>query len=119
MSVATYTKYVPIDLGVMDLNEETRLTNFREKPTMSFNVSMGIYVMSRGVLDEVPDDGMFGFDDLMHLCLEKHLEVRGFRHDGIWLDIGRPDDYQAAVETFNRERHQLCPWEKNKENNKP
>jgi len=111
VSVATYTKYVPIDLGVLDLNGGTRLINFREKPKMSFLVSMGIYCMNPEVLDHIPDTGMFGFDDLMHRCLERKLPVHAHTHGGIWLDIGRPDDYQAAIETFDNNRGILCPWE--------
>lgn len=112
VSIATYTKCVKIDLGVLELNDDGRLTGFREKPVLPFGVSMGIYVMSPPVLEHIPSDRPFGFDDLMHLCLKKNLVVRGHRHDGIWLDIGRPDDYRSAIETFEKNRDSFCPWER-------
>ena len=114
VSVATYTKYVPIDLGVMELNGGSRLAKFREKPTMSFLVSMGIYAMNPEVLEQIPCTGLFGFDHLMKRCLENKLPVRSHPHDGIWLDIGRPDDYRSAVETYEKQRELLCPWENHK-----
>ena len=112
VSVATFTKNISIDLGVMEMSPEQRLVGFREKPVIPFSVSMGIYAMNSGVLDLIPASGPFGFDDLMNLCLEKKIEVRSHPHDGIWLDIGRPDDYRAAVEIFEKNRAMLCPWEK-------
>ena len=111
-SVATYTKNVAIDLGVMDWDASGTLTGFREKPVIPLSVSMGIYVMSPEVVDLIPPRMPFGFDDLMHICLERKLEVRSHLHRGIWLDIGRPDDYRTAVDTFEKQRLNFCPWER-------
>lgn len=69
VSVATYTKCLPIDLGVVEFDGSGRLTAFKEKPVISFGVSMGIYAMSPPVLDHIPSNRPFGFDDLMHHCL--------------------------------------------------
>ena len=32
----------------------------------------------------------------------QHVNVR--RHDGYWLDIGRPDDYERATVEFEKDR---------------
>lgn len=112
VSVATCKKNVAIDLGVMEWNAAGKLTDFREKPTIPFSVSMGIYMMSPAVVDLIPAEGLFGFDHLMHLCLQRTLDVRSYPHDGIWLDIGRPDDYRAAVDIFEKQRLCFCPWER-------
>jgi len=36
--------------------------------------------------------------------LQNGDKVMGFPYDGYWLDIGRPDDYEQAVEEFSRLR---------------
>jgi len=95
VSVAVANKEVKIDLGVID-SEGSRIVGFREKPVMSFQVSMGIYCMEPEVLDLVPHGVPFGFDDLMHLMLEKNLPVHVYEHHGIWMDIGRPEDFRQA-----------------------
>ena len=66
-----------------------RVKGFREKPEYSFNVSMGVYVMNRKVLDHVPTGIPFGFDNLMLGLLEKncrltyfHTMVTGWISDG-------------------------------------
>lgn len=96
-TVATYERDVRIDFGVLRYEgDERRVTGFSEKPVEHFSVSMGIYAFSRDVLDIVPEGRSFGFDDLMITCVERGLDVRAYPHDGYWLDIGRPDDYDQA-----------------------
>lgn len=95
VSVAVASKEVKIDLGVID-RQESRIIGFREKPVMNFLVSMGIYCMEPQVLDLVPHGVPFGFDDLMHLMLDRELPVHVYEHHGIWMDIGRPEDFRQA-----------------------
>ena len=68
---------------------------------------MGIYVVSKRVLDFIPPDGMYGFDDLMWRLLEKGERVHVEPYTGYWLDIGRPDDYMQAIDDFERYRERL------------
>ena len=112
VSVATFRKEVAVDLGVMEWGEDGTLVNFREKPVIPLSVSMGIYMLSPGVVELIPAEGLFGFDHLMHICLQRNLPVRSYPHQGIWLDIGRPDDYRSAVDIFEKQRARFCPWEK-------
>lgn len=89
-----------IDYGVLESGNCGRLERFVEKPTSNYLVSMGIYGVSRGVLDMVPPRQKYGFDDLMRDCLAQGRPVHVDRHDGYWLDIGRPDDYARAAEDY-------------------
>jgi len=59
-------------------------------------VSMGVYVFNRSVIDLVPPDQAFGFDQLMLSLLEKRCQVFAYPYDGYWLDIGRLGDYERA-----------------------
>jgi NDP-mannose synthase len=68
---------------------------------------MGVYVFSRRILELVPDDGPFGFDQLMIALLTKKQKVLAYPYDGYWLDIGRPSDYQKAQEDIERVRELL------------
>lgn len=96
ITVALYRRQAKIDFGVIDTDASGRVTGFREKPVYNFGVSMGIYVMNRRLLDIVPEDIPFGFDDLMLACIENGRKAICYRHQGYWLDIGRPDDYAKA-----------------------
>jgi NDP-sugar pyrophosphorylase family protein len=103
LTVSTYTRKTKIDFGVIDVDPVTLLaTGFREKPEYTFEVSMGVYVMNRDVLDLVPAHTHFGFDDLMLTLLDKQRPAKIYPYHGYWLDIGRPDDYEKANEDIER-----------------
>ncbi len=106
MSVAVYEKEVPISLGVIEFDADHRIVGFAEKPVKRFPVSMGVYAMSPEMLDHIPTGEHFGFDDLMAKVIRENIAVRAVEFDGIWLDIGRHEDYDGATRMFeeNRER---------------
>ncbi len=104
VTVATYRRAERIDYGVLTADAGGRVIGFQEKPTLDCLVSMGIYVFSRDVLALVPKDEPFGFDDLMLKLLAEDRPVCSFGHDGYWLDIGRPGDYEQALADLPRIR---------------
>jgi len=100
-TVATYERDVKIDFGVLGYEgEDHHVVQFIEKPTEHFSVSMGVYAFSRRILDLVPPETAFGFDDLMLAMIEKQWDIRAYPFTGYWLDIGRPDDYDRANKEF-------------------
>lgn len=99
LTVGTTQKQVHVDMGVIETDEE-RIADFREKPTLSYTVNMGIYCMEPGILDLIPKGVPFGFDDLMYQMLDSGQAAYAYRHDGQWLDIGRPEDFTRAQEMF-------------------
>ncbi len=96
LTVSTFKREVNVDFGVMEISDNGELNNFIEKPTYSFDVSMGIYVFNKSILDIIPPETAFGFDNLMHLMLREKKRVNIYRHSGHWLDIGRPEDFEKA-----------------------
>lgn len=109
-TVAAYSRREKLELGVLELDESgERLTGFREKPEHHFWVAMGVNAFRRDVLELIPPGEPFGFDQLMAALLDAEREVRIHPHDGFWLDIGRPDDYERILDEFPRRRAQLLP----------
>jgi NDP-sugar pyrophosphorylase family protein len=95
LTIATSYRTIKMDFGVIDeVGDIVKV--FREKPTLSHLVSMGVYCMNPEVLHLIPSGVPFGFDDLMLLMLEEQTPVNVYKHEGIWLDIGRVDDFQHA-----------------------
>ena len=95
LTIATTRRTVQIDFGILEERDGSVVT-FREKPLLTHLVSTGIYCMEPSILDHIPTGVPFGFDDLMHCMLGHGLPVRSFQHDGLWLDIGRVEDFQKA-----------------------
>ena len=100
-SVSVFRRDVKIDFGVLQFDENFQLKKFIEKPTYSFDVSMGIYCLNRSVINALPKGKPYGFDNLMLDSIEKNANIRISPFDGYWLDIGRPDDYEYADANFD------------------
>jgi len=96
LTIATHERKVKIDYGIIHRDETNRIIAFEEKPEISAHVSMGIYVMEPEVLDFVSDERM-DFPELVEALLEAGLPVSSYPYDGLWFDLGRHDDFQAAV----------------------
>ena len=108
-TIAAARRVQLIDYGVLQTDSSCRLTGFDEKPQMAFLVSMGVYAANRAVLDFVPLDTKYGFDNLMTSLLAKGESVAVDPHEGYWLDIGRPDDYMRAIDEFGQCKDKLLP----------
>lgn len=96
-SISASARQQKIDYGVLYADHEGVLTGFEEKPSHEFLVSMGVYAVSKRILNAIPDDQAYGFDQVVLGYLKSSTQVNTVVHDGYWLDIGRPDDYERAI----------------------
>ena len=103
-TIAMHERTVKIDLGVIETDAKDQLLAYIEKPSFSYRVSMGIYIFEPIVLQYIQPGKHLDFPDLIHLLLQNGEKVMGYPYTGYWLDIGRPDDYEQAVEEFTRLR---------------
>ena len=106
-SIATHTRKVKIDLGVVQFNTSTEIIGYIEKPTYDFFVSMGIYVFEPSVLSYIPYNQYLDFPDLILRLIEAGERVFGYAYDGYWLDLGCPSDYEKAIADFETMQPQL------------
>jgi len=95
LTIASTMRQSKMEFGVIE-DAEGRVCGFREKPTLINFVSMGVYCMEPQVLDDIPSGVPFGFDDLILQMLAKGTPAYTYRHDGLWLDIGRVEDFHQA-----------------------
>lgn len=100
-TIASHRRHEKIDYGLLHQNEQGDLDRFEEKPLYDFLVSMGVYMVNRKVLNHIPKETFFGFDHLMYKLIDEKEPVAINEFDGFWLDIGRPSDYEKAVEVIN------------------
>jgi NDP-sugar pyrophosphorylase family protein len=108
LTVAMRTKEVKVDLGVIEARED-EIQNYIEKPTLSYLVSMGVYVYEPAVLKFIRPERYLDFPDLVKMLLAERQPVMGYPAADYWLDIGRPEDYAQAVSEFEKMKAQLLP----------
>ncbi len=99
-TISAYSRESKIDFGVIQTDERGVLTNYIEKPTYHFKVSMGVYALHRDALGLIEKDEAIGMPDLLLRVKASGKEVHSIESKCYWLDIGRVDDYEKAQETF-------------------
>jgi NDP-sugar pyrophosphorylase family protein len=110
-TIAMHRRQVYIDLGVIERNDDGHVTGYIEKPTYDFMVSMGIYVFEPRVLGYISRNAYLDFPDLVKRLIAAGETVTGFPFDGYWQDLGRADDYERAIEDFDRMKAEFLPPE--------
>ena len=102
LTIATHKRTQNINYGTLEYSQNHLLTNFSEKPSYDLNVSMGIYILSRTVVSCIPKKGHFDFPDLVYKLLTENKKIYCYPYEGYWMDIGRPDDYEQAIEDYDK-----------------
>jgi len=113
-TIASAQRHVEITLGVLrftDPDAPDRLTAYDEKPKLDYEASMGIYAFDTRVLEYMEPGEHLDFPDLIGRLLDAGETINAFRSDAYWLDIGRHEDYETAVDEFERMRGRLLPGE--------
>lgn len=110
ITICTNRREVHIDFGVLEISGEGLLTEYREKPTLEYLVSMGVYVLSPWVIrDHIPVGERLDMPDLIRQLMELGHPVRTHGSDAYWLDLGRIDDLEEGDAVFRKERGRFLP----------
>ena len=100
MCVREYDFQVPY--GVVNI-EDGQIKSIEEKPTHSFFVSAGIYMLDASTLEMIPKDEFYDMPTLFDEMIKREEKTVSFPIREYWLDIGRMDEYEKA----NREYHEV------------
>jgi NDP-sugar pyrophosphorylase family protein len=111
-TIAAHQRDVQVSLGVMRFEHESDpalVTDYIEKPVLSYVVSMGVYCFAPRVREHIGRAQRLDFPDLVLRLIAAGEKVRAWRSEDHWLDIGRHDDYEQAQDEFNQLRHRFLP----------
>jgi NDP-sugar pyrophosphorylase family protein len=81
--------------GVVELQDDGRITGFREAPLLDNWVNSGVYALGDEALARLPERGDHEQSTFPELAAEDKL--RGFRHTGVWLTVNTPKDLRVAA----------------------
>jgi NDP-mannose synthase len=99
-TIAVYRKVVTLTLGVLSLDAESHVIDYVEKPSIDYMVSTGIYCFKRAVLEHLVAGVPCDLPDLIRRLIARRQRIHGYPFEGNWFDIGRPEDYEAALSLF-------------------
>lgn len=98
MCISEYHHTIPY--GVVDINQH-QFVSIREKPTKSFFVNAGIYLLEPSVLDFIPNNQAVDMPKILSLLTEQGFHVSTFPIREYWLDVGRIEDLERAREIYS------------------
>ncbi len=88
----------PTAYGVVETDDEGRVTRFLEKPSRdevtSNLINAGIYILRPDILNYIPPNAFVMFErDVFPSVLERGETVCAYSSDDYWIDIGTPERY--------------------------
>jgi dTDP-glucose pyrophosphorylase len=93
LALHQYSHTIPY--GQVELQDD-RVRAIHEKPTVSWPVNAGIYVLQPGLIDRIPKGREFPLPTLLEESLRKDEAVGAFLLREDWIDIGRTDELRRA-----------------------
>jgi len=97
----------PTEFGVMDIDKDSRIKRFQEKPSpekaFSDKVNAGHYILELDVLDRIPEGQKVSMErEIFPDLVDEGLF--GYEFEGYWIDCGRPSSLFKANRTLLDER---------------
>jgi dTDP-glucose pyrophosphorylase len=93
MCVREYEIEVPY--GVVTINDEN-IYSIKEKPTHSFFVNAGIYLLEPECIDLIPENEFYDMTSLFEQLISAKNKTVSFPLQEYWLDIGSHSDFSKA-----------------------
>ncbi|MBN2503061.1 MAG: nucleotidyltransferase family protein [Anaerolineales bacterium] len=97
---------VQVPYGVVE-SDDVQVTKVREKPTYSFLVNAGVYLLEPSAFAFFPAHERFDMPDLITTLIEHERSVVSFPILEYWLDIGQHTDYRQAQEDIQKGKFSL------------
>ncbi|WP_166355574.1 sugar phosphate nucleotidyltransferase [Phytoactinopolyspora limicola] len=95
-TIATSQYQHQVPFGVLEARDEDHLERIVEKPTSSWPINAGIYVLEPYLLRRVPPRTNYPITELFSECLRRGEPVGLWSMRSDWQDIGRPDELARA-----------------------
>lgn len=108
-TIAVKERTVKTDFGVILKGKRDELVDYIEKPEHKSFVSIGVNVLEKDCRDYISKNEAIGMPELMLRMKSQGKRVGCFECKGIWLDLGRLDDFELSQDVFLKNRKKfLC-----------
>lgn len=104
MTVALHRRDIKVGYGVIEKDNANLLVDYIEKPTLHYNISMGIYAINKQALRYIPKDKKYGVPGFIKELLINKKKILVYESKDYWLDIGSPGEYERAVDEFKTKK---------------
>lgn len=98
-TIALFSVADPRPFGLVTLDNSNRITKFEEKASASLGpgwINAGVYVLNPSVIEMIPSGRAVSLEREIFPTLAKRSKLSGWKHHGLWHDIGKIRDYINA-----------------------
>lgn len=103
-TIALHEVEDPSRFGVAELAADSRIKRFIEKPakgTAPTNlINAGVYVLSPKIFDYIPKGRAVSMEREVFPKLAEQNAFFGLKVTGLWIDVGKPEEYLQINKTF-------------------
>jgi len=96
-TIALHEAEDPSRYGVAELDENNRIRRFVEKPAKGTEpsklINAGVYVLSPKIFEYIPAGRAVSMEREIFPMLAEHNALFGHKVSGLWIDIGKPEEY--------------------------
>lgn len=96
-----FSSILPVSYGTGVLDQNSRVLEVKEKPSLPLSTNIGIYILEPGILNYIKKDSDF-FSDVFPRAIKNGEKIFGYVSDCGWLDIGTLDNLQKAESFVNQ-----------------
>lgn len=83
---------IQIPYGIVNLNRDGHIESVEEKPSISFCTNTGCYIVEPEVIDDLEEDTVVDFPDIIEKYRMEGKNIGAYVIDGdAWLDMGKMD----------------------------
>jgi mannose-1-phosphate guanylyltransferase len=99
ISMALLSYKTRLKYGFIEVNGNSRVTAWDEKPEIKGLINVGCYVMEPEFIDLIPASNGYGMDDAVRKALDMKKVVNGYKIESGFIDIG---DKKSYLQTYKK-----------------
>lgn len=97
ITIVCVNSKVTIPYGVLEVTNDGYIKEIREKPSYTFNMNAGLYLMNSEIQQMIGDNEKIDMPDLLRRCLDNGKKIGTyFIDESEWMDIGKIDEYEKT-----------------------
>lgn len=94
ITIVAAIKNISIPYGTLETKEEGLLSGIKEKPSYTFKINTGMYILEPRLLEEIPKDEFYHITFLIEKLCKANRRVGVYPiNEGSWTDVGNWEEY--------------------------
>lgn len=92
-------KKFSIPYGTINVNSDEEVVNLVEKPSNTYLINTGVYVIEPELLSKIPEDTYIHITEIIEKCIRDKAKIGTYIiEDNDWMDMGQLDEMEKMKE---------------------